>query len=365
MQLNTSNNYADIFLSNSDLLDVRAPIEFKQGAFPNAANLPLLNDDERSRIGICYKKQGQEKAIELGHKIVSGNTRQKRLEQWINYAREHQNSYLYCLRGGLRSKIAQQWLAEAEIEITRVEGGYKALRNFLIKHIESADRDYSFTLVGGMTGCQKTKLVRTIENGIDLEGAAYHRGSSFGAHALPQSSQINFENVLAIDLLKAEQLKLKSLVLEDEGRFIGSVDIPKNIYNKMRTSSIVVVERSLEERIQQLLQEYVIDMKAEFYDAHQNQDQAFQSFSEYLLSSLNRIKKRLGQQKWSELNSKMETALSIQHATDDIFSHQSWLEPLLTDYYDPMYTSQLKNREELIVFQGSYTECQQFLNEHV
>ena len=365
MQLSSSNDYADIFLSNSDLLDVRAPIEFEQGAFPKAANLPLLNNDERSQVGICYKNQGQEKAIELGHKIISGNTRQQRLDQWINYAKQHHNSYIYCLRGGLRSKITQQWLAEAGIEMPRVQGGYKALRNFLIKQLANADKSFDFTLIGGLTGCRKTELVRNLEHGIDLEGAAYHRGSSFGAHALPQSSQINFENSIAIDFLKASKLNLQHLALEDEGRFIGSVDIPKNIFNKMRSSPIVVVEQSLEERIQQLLTEYVINMEAEFSEVHQDKEIAFQQFSQYLLESLLRIRKRLGMQKWETLQANMKSALQNHRSTSDVSAHQSWLEPLLVEYYDPMYESQLDDRTEHILFRGSYSECKQYLNERV
>ena len=365
MQLNTCNNYTDIFLSNSDLLDVRAPIEFEQGAFPKAANLPLLNNDERARIGICYKNQGQEKAIELGHKIVSGNIRQQRLDQWIDYAKKHQNSYLYCLRGGLRSKITQQWLAEAGIEIPRIQGGYKALRHFLIKQLENVDKNFNFSLIGGLTGCRKTELVQNLKHGIDLEGAAYHRGSSFGAHALPQSSQINFENSIAIDFLKANKQNFQHIAFEDEGRFIGSVDIPKNIFTKMRNSPLVVIERPLEERLQQLLIEYVINMEAEFSEIFQDEEIAFQKFSEYLLESLLRIRKRLGLQKWEILYTNMQSALKTYKASRDLSVHQSWLEPLLVEYYDPMYKSQLDNRKEHIAFRGDYKECKQFLNERV
>ena len=365
MRHDASNNYAEIFLSDSDLLDVRAPVEFKQGAFPKAANLPLLNDDERTRVGICYKDQGQQKAIELGHEIVSGSTRQQRIDQWIHFAKQHQNRYLYCFRGGLRSKITQQWLADTGIEIIRVEGGYKALRHFLVSQLEWADKQFDFILVGGLTGCRKTELVRKLKHGIDLEGSAHHRGSSFGAHATPQSSQINFENSVAIDFLRAEQSKFRNIALEDEGRFIGSVDIPKNIFSKMRASPIVVVERSREDRLQQLIQEYIIDMEAEFSAIHSSQDVAFNYFSQYLLDSLQRIQKRLGMQKWQLLQTNMQSALKAHQSGGDHSAHLSWLEPLLVEYYDPMYESQLGDRKQSIVFRGSYTDCEQYINQCV
>ena len=366
MQLPQSSEYEKILLSRPGLLDVRAPVEFNQGAFPSAVNLPLLNDDERHRVGICYKQNGQDKAIELGHKLVSGTTKQQRINNWIAFAKQHQdNAYLYCFRGGLRSKITQQWLHEAGIEIPRVNGGYKALRHYLVKQLEGADKQFSFTLLGGLTGSRKTQLVSEISNGIDLEGAANHRGSSFGAYATPPSSQINFENQLSIDLLNANKLGYKSITLEDESRFIGSVDIPKNIYTKMRTSSLVVVETAVEERLKQLLKEYVIDMEKQFIQVYHDQEIAFQKFSEYLTNSLLRIRKRLGMNHWQVSDNHLQHAL-LQHKNNaDTSHHIKWLEPLLCEYYDPLYASQLEKRKEMIVFRGSYDECQQYLTQSI
>ena len=236
----------------------------------------MLDDDERHRVGVCYKHNGPHAAIDLGHQLVSGDRKQARIDRWLHFVSQHNAPYLYCFRGGLRSKISQQWLHEAGIDITRVHGGYKALRNFLITHIEKVDQIFDFVLIGGLTGCRKTDLVISLTNGIDLEGAAYHRGSSFGAHAIEQSSQINFENTLAIDFLKAELNNCLLIALEDESRFIGSVDIPKNIYTKMRNSSLVVIERPLEERVEQLLTEYVINMQQEYRYLYTQQDIAFQ-----------------------------------------------------------------------------------------
>ncbi|MGD8594962.1 MAG: tRNA 2-selenouridine(34) synthase MnmH, partial [Gammaproteobacteria bacterium] len=67
MDLPQIDDYQHLFISDTPLLDVRAPVEFQQGAFPQAKNFPLINDDERQAIGIRYKQQGQTEAIELGH----------------------------------------------------------------------------------------------------------------------------------------------------------------------------------------------------------------------------------------------------------------------------------------------------------
>ena len=66
----------------------------------------------------------------------------------------------------------------------------------------------------------------------------------------------------------------------------------------MRSSPMVVIERSLDERIEQLLKEYVTDMLTEFTRLHTDQghnadeDHAFKEFADYLLNSLQRICKR-------------------------------------------------------------------------
>ena len=53
--LPVTNDYRRLFLEDTPLLDVRAPVEFERGAFPLAENRPLIDDEERHRIGIRYK----------------------------------------------------------------------------------------------------------------------------------------------------------------------------------------------------------------------------------------------------------------------------------------------------------------------
>jgi tRNA 2-selenouridine synthase len=59
MTRSDSDGYADILNRGVPLLDVRAPVEFSQGAFPGAINLPLMEDEERHRVGLRYKQAGQ------------------------------------------------------------------------------------------------------------------------------------------------------------------------------------------------------------------------------------------------------------------------------------------------------------------
>src|SRR5690606_40795119 len=68
-----THDYRELFLNDVPLMDARAPVEFSKGAFPGALNLPLMNDQERHQVGICYKQHGQQAAIALGNKLVSGS----------------------------------------------------------------------------------------------------------------------------------------------------------------------------------------------------------------------------------------------------------------------------------------------------
>ena len=121
-----------LFLNDTPLMDVRAPVEFNEGAFPTARNIPLINDEERHVIGKTYKDLGQDEAIKLGVELVSGTTKSDRLAQWQQFTKTHPEGVLYCFRGGMRSKVTQQWLfEETGVRYPRVKGGYKVLRRFI------------------------------------------------------------------------------------------------------------------------------------------------------------------------------------------------------------------------------------------
>ena len=355
----TNLHYSELFINNVPMMDVRAPIEFRRGAFPNSKNLPIMDDQQRELVGICYKQFGQDKAIEKGHELVQGTLREQRIAAWVQFAKQNPDGSLYCFRGGLRSKITQQWMRETGVELPIIQGGYKALRTYLTNELESSVKQCTFKLIGGKTGSAKTTLVNLLSNGIDLEAAAFHRGSSFGRHAKEQNNQINFENILAIDFLKLRQKNILNIVLEDEARTIGKIGVPKILFEKMRNSPIVVVEEPYEIRIERLIQEYVVDMLEEFKNL--NTDNAFQLFSDYLLQSLERVQKRLGPTRYEVAHKTMQQSLSKHEHTGELSGHYDWLRTILENYYDPMYEDQLKKREGFICFRGNYQECKEYL----
>jgi tRNA 2-selenouridine synthase len=349
-----TDDFRHLFLNNVPLLDVRAPVEFAKGTFPAAVNIPLLNDNERQAVGTVYKEEGQAAAVRLGHLLVNGETKAARVKQWQTFARQHADGYLFCFRGGMRSHIVQEWLREAGMDYPLVTGGYKAMRRFLIDTFEELVQRRDFIIISGRTGTGKTTLLHKLERAVDLEGFARHRGSSFGRRITPQPGQIDFENTLAIRLLKLSETADKPFFIEDESHLIGRCALPPLLLSRIKQSPIVVLEDDLENRISSVQREYVTEMLAEHIAAYK--DQGFDRFATFLRDSLFRIRKRLGPERHRDILALLETALENHRATGDESLHRQWIHDLLTQYYDPMYDYQLSRKEIQPVFRGNRNE---------
>lgn len=359
-ELTQITDFTHLFSTDTPLIDSRAPVEFKQGAFPYAQNLILMSNDEREQIGTCYKNKGQAKAIELGHQLVQGKAKDKRIEAWLKFIKNNPNGALYCFRGGLRSQIAQQWIYEATgIDYPRIAGGYKALRRFLIEETERIMQKITPVVIGGQTGCGKTLLLDKLNNTIDLEGLANHRGSAFGNTTTPQPTQINFENTLAIELIK--QQHCAHLIFEDEGANIGANHIPDCLQVRTKQADLVLLEVSTEQRLQVSMDAYVIDMCQSFMEL--DSQHGFANFANYWLTSLEKIQKRLGLERYQALLKKVNTALSMYQEQDEIKGFYPVIEALLVDYYDPMYNYQIQKKMNRVVFKGNAEEVLSYLSE--
>ena len=348
-------NYRSLFLNNTPLLDVRAPVEFNQGAFPYTENFPLMNDQERTDIGIHYKKFGQDEALKLGQQLIQGEIKSERIEYWVQFIKRHPQGVLYCFRGGMRSKISQQWIYDKTgILYPRIKGGYKAMRRFLINELDASSQRIEPIILGGRTGIGKTLFLKKIKQQIDLEGIYHHRGSVFGKHVTPQPSQIDIENSLSIRLLKFLEQDYTKIILEDEGNNIGSRTLPPNLFTKMKQSPIVLLEASVDERIDITFQEYIIESLAEHHNFY-GEEQGFKRWSEQLLGSIDTIQRRLGGVRHKELKGLLTNAIK-HHVSGNIELHKEWIRLLLVDYYDPMYDYQLSKKQDRVVFRGNQKE---------
>jgi tRNA 2-selenouridine synthase len=345
-----------LFIHDTPMLDVRAPVEFEQGAFPHTVNAPLMNNDERHQVGICYKNSGQDAAIALGNQLVYGEVKAQRMQQWLAFAQQKPLGVLYCFRGGLRSQTVQQWLAEAGVIIPRIEGGYKAMRQYLLNTLVQKIEASEFLMVGGMTGTGKTDVINFLPNQIDLEAIANHRGSSFGRHALPQPNQIDFDNQLSIAFLKQHAKGHQRIVLEDESRMIGRCAIPILLRDRMLSSPIAWVHASLETRVDRIVRDYVERLSAEYISLHGDSDEAYAGYSLQLLTALDNLQKKLGGERHTAMRESMQTALTKQRQGYGFIAHQEWIKPLLENYYDPMYHYQHDLKKDRIVFEGDANE---------
>lgn len=321
-----------LFLEEIPLIDVRSPGEFLEGAIPNSVNLPIMNDEERALVGTCYKEHGQEAALELGYKLVSGQIMEERIELWRNAIRQRPETEVFCFRGGLRSQIACEWI---NMNKRPIIGGYKRLRRYFLSRLEDAPLP-DLLRIGGPTGSRKTDFIKHFEH-IDLEALANHRGSAFGNRGA-QPSQITFENNLALELMK---LNGKKIIIEDESATLGRIAIPRRLFHHLRHSPILVLEVPLEKRIQNIFESYVKGSSEEFF-----------------LTSLEKIKKGLGGVNYERIRGEMKEAFS---QGEDFSLHEGWIRSLLVDYYDPIYMRDIARQGELLLKRGSAEELRSFL----
>jgi len=360
-RLKLVDDFRALVCERTPLIDLRAPVEFAKGSFPTAVNLPLMDDRERELVGTMYKREGNEAAVELGHRLVSGSVKEERMRRWRSFVQENPQACIFCWRGGQRSEIVQRWLYETySLEVPRLEGGYKAFRNYLIAESLRLAAKKRIVVLGGRTGSGKTILLAELEDSIDLEALAMHRGSAFGRYASAQPPQIAFENALAYELITLDSRAFERVVVEDESRNIGQRYIPPEIFAIFQQAPVVIVHRSLEERVEISYREYVLFAQAD-YDKALERGETPYGWYETMRHNFKRIEKRLGNERYTRLSRIFEEAWEYQCKRGDPSAHKGWIAALLKEYYDPMYDYQIAKRSEQIVFRGSEDEILEYL----
>lgn len=327
-------------------------MEFEQGSLPGAINLPIMDNDERTLVGTVYKKAGREEAVARGHQLVSGNVKELRLKMWMEQIRQHPKTVLYCFRGGLRSQITQSWLQEAGVERPLIEGGYKKARFFLRSEIERFSESSSLLMLTGPTGSAKTHVLNKAMSfcpALDLEAMAQHRGSAFGAGKTPQPSQADFENRLAVEILKLSEKKQgQKTLVEDESRMIGKCALPEALFLRMRVSDVIFLEESFEQRVENILQDYVVQAAI----GQGIEGEALLLFERYRKAT-QAISKKLGGVRTQEVLQDLAVSEQRYLQSRDFESNRAWIAKLLSYYYDPLYAGSLEKRAPKVLMRGS------------
>ena len=348
-------------------IDVRSEGEFLEGALPAFVNLPVLNNQERHLVGTAYKKEGQEKAIRLGHQLV-GPSREARLESWTKAVRasSRQQAGVLCWRGGLRSGISCQWLREklGEAHVFQVRGGYKAVRRIYLHSIGRwASPKLNAGVLTGGTGSGKSRLIQKYRNfSLDLEGLAAHRGSAFGrlVGGTPQPHQATFENHVGkklYEFLENQEVLAGGIRiwLEDEAPMIGDIRLPDVLLERIRSAPVVELVVPLEDRVANIIDEYI---RAPILDRGVDLATLAQHFSAAVL----RIRKALGSERAAKLEQKIQFAFGRQASGNQDFSiHEDWVRFLLSEYYDPRYVYGIQKLQRPTLFRGTLNECDEYL----
>ncbi|MDT8446152.1 MAG: tRNA 2-selenouridine(34) synthase MnmH [bacterium] len=298
--------------SQALVIDVRSPKEFESGHVPGAVNIPLLDDQERHLIGILYKQSGPQAAVDQGYQYFE--PKQVQLLGQLQALPKDRPWAVLCARGGMRSQVMAGFIRHSGFEARQVTGGYKAYRSYCLERF--AQFDFSqLVVLHGQTGVGKTLVIHHLDNALDLEGYANHRGSMFGGVGLVPHSQKQFEGLLEAQLRAADWGR--PVFVEGESRKIGPVSVPSELFAAMQGARCLLLKAPLALRAQRIIAEYI------------EQQAPHRARIRELIS---RLYPDLGHARVAEL---------LQWFDAEDF--QPCFEAILAEYYDPKYNHSLKH----------------------
>jgi tRNA 2-selenouridine synthase len=239
-----------------DIIDVRAPAEFAEDHLPGAISLPVLDDEERARVGTIYKQVSPFTARKLGAALVARNAA-AHLEGVLADKPGGWRPLVYCWRGGQRSGSFATILGQIGWRVETLAGGYKAWRGLVVEAVYDTPVRSPVMVLDGNTGSAKTEVLNLLPGFgvqvIDLEGLARHRGSLFGSVGV-QPSQKAFEGALAQALAGLDPAR--PVVVEAESSKIGNCRLPPEIWKAMVAAPRVAIAAPRGARAEYLARAY-------------------------------------------------------------------------------------------------------------
>ena len=301
------------------VIDARAPAEFAEDHLPGALSMPVLDDEQRARVGTIYKQVSAFEAKKLGAVLVARNIADH-VERHLLDKPKNWRPLVYFWRGGQGSGAFSHILREIGWDAQRLQGGYKAWRRHVVEQLADLPARFAFRVVSGATGSGKSRLLEALAarggQVLHLERLAAHKGSVLGE--LPdqaQPSQKAFESRLLAELAVLDPAR--PVFVEAESRKIGRLQVPDALLGAIRAAPALRLEASLPARVGFLLRDY-----------------------DYAVADPDWLVERIGHLGGLHSNETLGRWRALAAARD----FHTLVEELLTRHYDPLYErSQAKN----------------------
>ncbi|MBX7042899.1 MAG: tRNA 2-selenouridine(34) synthase MnmH [Ignavibacteria bacterium] len=249
------------------LIDARSENEFADSSIPFSKNFPVLDNSERHKVGLIYKKYSKSAALWLAMKLAE--PKHSSLGEFLkDNDAGRKDVFVYCWRGGGRSGYLAKMISDLGYSTSVLEGGHKSFRRMAVRFFSISEFPARLVELSGLTGSGKTELLRLFSftnPAIDLEKSASHYSSLLGrvpyeVKGLPGvSGQSAFENNVFAEIVlnrKEESIDKEVYLIESESRKVGDFFVPEMLYKKMETSPSVRVESSTDCRIARLCRDY-------------------------------------------------------------------------------------------------------------
>ncbi len=240
-----------------DIIDVRSPAEFAEDHVTGAISLPVLDNEERARVGTIYKQQSPFLGRKIGAALVFKNAA-RHIEGPLAQHEGGWRPLVYCWRGGQRSGSFAWMLSQIGWRSEVLDGGYKTFRRLVASMLYDTPLEYRLIMLGGYTGTAKTDiLARLAARGVqilDLEKLAGHRGSLLGETKEGQPSQKMFETRLAMALSQLDPAR--PVVVEAESSKIGRILLPPSLWAAMCSAPWIDISAPIEARARYLVRAY-------------------------------------------------------------------------------------------------------------
>lgn len=241
------------------IIDVRSPSEFAEDHLPGAINLPVLDDEQRIRVGTLYKQTSAFEARKLGAALVAKNIARHIEENFLGHPQDWQ-PLVYCWRGGNRSGSMVHVLARIGWPVVQLDGGYKEYRRHVNAELATLPGAFNFiNVLCGPTGSGKSRLLQVLDRQgaqvLDLEQLAAHRGSVLGG--LPEASQPSqkaFESGIWQQLRHFDAGQ--PVFIEAESKKVGRLRVPDALMDQMRAADCTAVQLDTAHRVRLLMEDY-------------------------------------------------------------------------------------------------------------